>query len=80
MKTAIYIENDVVQVVLTGENEWEKKALDLIKNSATVTTHKGQFYECMGGWYRHGNVGSDSLMFRLDGEKKNEEMMTPCSS
>lgn len=79
MKTAIYIENDVVQVVLTGENEWERKALDLIKKSTTVTTHKGQFYECQGGWYRQGPAAPDSLMFRLEGEKNNVEMMTPCS-
>jgi len=54
MKTAIYAEDGVVQVVLTPESEWEQ---DIIRRfgdapEATVKIMRGSFYECRGGWNR----------------------------
>jgi len=54
MKTAIYIEDGVVQLVLTPEGEFENNALCSFENQATRTQIKvGQFYSCRGGWTRH---------------------------
>jgi len=53
MKTAIYIEDGIVQLVLTPENEFEKNALAAItKNPFEAKIFNGQFYDCQGGWTR----------------------------
>lgn len=57
MKTAIYIEDGVVQLVLTPENEFEKNAMRSFENKdidAKIFT--GTFYDCRGGWTRQGAV------------------------
>lgn len=54
MKTAIYIEDGVVQLVLTPENSFEKNALaSFEKKSLAVNIKVGTFYDCAGGWTRH---------------------------
>lgn len=80
MKVAIYIEDGEMQVVLTPQNDWEKAVAEKMAprrwNGGTyevtpvsATLHRGQFYECRGGWYRHGSE-DDSLMLRLKSETK----------
>lgn len=53
MKTAIYIEDGDVQLVLTPENEWEQKTLNSFGEDVTACIKHGQFYTCQGGWHRH---------------------------
>lgn len=53
MKTAIYIEDGIVQLVLTPENEFEKNALKSFEDKPTETQiFTGAFYDCRGGWIR----------------------------
>jgi len=53
MKTAIYIENGIVQLVLTPENEWEKNALRSFEGGIPkAQIFAGSFYDCRGGWAR----------------------------
>ena len=53
MRTSIYIEGDVIQLVLTPDNEWEKKALGSFHDKAfTAQFFNGSFYDCRGGWTR----------------------------
>lgn len=53
MKTAIYIEDGVVQLVLTPEGEFEKNALSTFENkSISSFIYTGSFYDCRGGWVR----------------------------
>ena len=69
MKTAIYIEDGVTQVVLTPETDWEKKAIAALENQILqVKLFAGEFYDCRGGWvrqaeyhplYRYGSGGHD---------------------
>lgn len=76
MKTAIYIENSVVQLVLTPENDWEKRALGAFHDKPIAAKFfNGQFYDCQGGWMRqrllHERTNTDhandaSLMIRAD--------------
>lgn len=64
MKTAIYIEDGVVQLVLTPQNEFEKNALKSFERGDLETKiMSGSFYECGGGWTRH-STNDTSLILR----------------
>ena len=80
MKTAIYIENNITQIVLTPETEFEKAALAACgDNASEVKIIEGEFYHCVGGWTRmsedFGQCPSvisnnpKSLMIRVDKSK-----------
>lgn len=67
MRTAIYIEEGVTQLVLTPESDWEESVLaDVAKvGPANLEVYRGQFYRCQGGWDRMCNSGDRSLILRL---------------
>ena len=81
MKTAIYIEDGVVQLVLTPETEFERKALkSFADRPLDARIMAGSFYDCRGGWVRQSEVhnpymvgSSDandrSLILRMDDQK-----------
>lgn len=81
MKTAIYIEDGVVQLVITPESEFEKNALKSFDNKPfEAEIYNGTFYDCLGGWTRQkeqfpntfGNHESDkSLILRVTNPKPN---------
>lgn len=53
MKTVIYIEDGVTQLVLTPETEYEKDIVHAFGEKLTrVQVFEGQFYDCRGGWIR----------------------------
>lgn len=53
MKTAIYIEDGVVQLVLTPESEFEKQTVASFADKPMSTQiFRGTFYDCRGGWTR----------------------------
>lgn len=53
MKTAIYIEDGVVQLVVTPESEFEMNALSSFENKELYAlVFSGSFYDCRGGWTR----------------------------
>tara|TARA_R110000868_G_scaffold188405_3_gene431143 strand:+ start:277 stop:519 length:243 start_codon:yes stop_codon:yes gene_type:complete len=57
MKTAIYIEDGVVQLVLTPESEFEKNAIaSFQKKPLSVEIFAGAFYDCRGGWTRQTTI------------------------
>lgn len=54
MKTAIYVEDGAVQLVLTPEDKFERDAIKMFSEKPTRTTIiEGQFYSCQGGWTRY---------------------------
>jgi hypothetical protein len=56
MKTAIYIEDGVVQLVITPESDFEKDALKSFqKEPFTAEIFSGSFYDCRGGWVRQAS-------------------------
>jgi|SRR5262245_9775377 len=72
MKTAIYIEDGLLQVVITPESEFEKRALSTLENKPLeAQIFSGSFYDCRGGWVRqtayHSNYssGDTSLILRI---------------
>ena len=75
MKTAIYIEDGIVQLVLTPENQFERAAISvLVKEPVQAQLFQGSFYDCRGGWIRqsayypngdHGFTSSSSAEFSI---------------
>ena len=62
MKTAIYIEDGVVQLVLTPESDFEKNALTMFQDKRLdVKLFSGSFYDCRGGWARQTSLYSGSF-------------------
>ena len=82
MKTAIYIENGVVQLVLTAESDFERMALGKLEDINACETYRGSFYECSGGWVRQaGGFGNErhsdsSLIFVLRKPEAGEDPPT----
>jgi hypothetical protein len=69
MKTAIYIEDGTVQLVITPESEFEKNALRSFENKPMeVKIFNGHFHECRGGWIRQYGDKS-SLILRISEPK-----------
>ena len=53
MKTAIYIEDGTVQLVITPESEFEKNSLTTFTDKPLdAKLFAGSFYDCRGGWVR----------------------------
>ena len=53
MKTAIYIEDGTVQLVMTPETEFEKSAISTFRDKPmNAKLFAGGFYDCRGGWVR----------------------------
>lgn len=53
MKTAIYIEDGTVQLVITPETDFEKNALSTFRERPLdAKIFSGSFYDCRGGWIR----------------------------
>ena len=68
MKTAIYVEDGAVQLVLTPEDKFENDALKMFSDKPTTTAIKnGQFYSCQGGWTRWRDYPENyqSLIMRI---------------
>ena len=71
MKTAIYIEDGVVQIVLTPNTAFEKELCSKLEgfDLENIKVYRGEFYHCVGGWDRQRGGTSNSLILRL-GDKK----------
>jgi hypothetical protein len=80
VKTAIYIEDGVVQLVLTPESDFEKNALKSFQAAPLkAQMFSGTFYDCQGGWtrqtktypsYGHEEIKDDiSLILRMEAKE-----------
>ena len=79
MKTAIYIEDGVVQLVLTPEGEFEKNSLKSFEGrEVEAKVFTGSFYDCRGGWVRQAHYSSEypgsrddkSLILRVNSKQR----------
>ncbi len=78
MKTAIYIEDGTVQLVITPETDFEKNALTTMREKPLdAKLFDGCFYDCRGGWvkqtanyrtgmYDNGYANDSSLIIRVN--------------
>ena len=72
MRTALFLEDGVCQIVLTPENKEEQRLLGLFQDNKVVKVYRGSFYNCEGGWIRQGEAierDEDSLIFVLGKEE-----------
>ena len=66
MKIALYIEDGLEQIVLTPEGKVEKDILAKLRDgSRELSIVSGSFFECRGGWVRHGESRDESTMIVL---------------
>lgn len=71
MKTAIYIEDGVVQLVITPESDFEKNALSTFeKKPLEAQIFSGAFYDCRGGWVRQKRYHEDQIFQSADNDDK----------
>ena len=69
MKTAIYIEDGVMQLVLTPESDFEKQCLGTFhKQEFETKFFDGSFYDCRGGWVRQ-NPYYDRGCYSIDNSR-----------
>ena len=78
MKTAIYIEDGLVQLVITPDSEFEKNALSTFRSKPLSAEIKvGTFYRCQGGYVRYNvenTLENESLMITIkEGESDVKE-------
>lgn len=67
MKTAIYIEDGVIQLVITPENEFEKNAMTMFHDKPLeAKLFSGSFYDCRGGWIRQKAYYNDGRQDKDD--------------
>jgi hypothetical protein len=71
MKTAIYIEDGTVQLVITPESDFEKNALSSFeKNPIEAKIFSGSFYDCRGGWVRQKGYFGNNYFQGTDNNDK----------
>ena len=80
MKTAIYIEDGLVQLVITPESDFEKDSMRVFADgNVKAKMFRGSFYDCRGGWVRQSQYnqhlhdlsadsGDKSLILRVENE------------
>jgi len=70
MKTAIYIEDGTVQLVITPESDFEKNALSSFGGDEIESNiFSGSFYDCRGGWVRQSRQYMSSPGFDDNSDK-----------
>jgi|UniRef100_A0A6H1ZAY9 hypothetical protein len=67
MKIALYIENGREQIVLTPDTDTEKAVLGKLHDGREMSIYKGSFYQCQGGWTRHGSDDSSTIICLVEG-------------
>ena len=73
MKTAIYIENGVVQLVLTPEDDFERSIIGSYEGKPIETSVEfGSFYQCQAGWTRHSESNDRSMIIRTVKNEANQ--------
>ena len=70
MKTAVYVQDGVAQIVLTPESRFEQLVLGNVGENPTAETYRGSFYDCQGGWIRSKESSDQSLIIKLSKTQK----------
>ncbi len=71
MKTAIYIEDGTVQLVITPESDFEKDAMRSFGDGPIeAKMFRGSFYDCRGGWVRQSQYNAHMHDLSCDREDR----------
>lgn len=63
MKIALYIADGRERIVLTPQSKTEEALLGRLHDGTrAMSIKRGQFYDCQGGWTRHGTAGSSTII------------------
>lgn len=67
MKTAIYIEDGTVQLVITPETDFEKNSIKSFSEKPMIAKiFAGSFYDCRGGWVRQTGYFNNRMFSESD--------------
>ena len=82
MKTAIYIEDGTVQLVITPETEFEKNALTTFRDKPLeAKLFSGSFYDARGGWVMQTALRRDRGMYdRYDDNHRDDSLILVAKS
>jgi len=76
MKTAIYIEDGTIQLVITPESKFEKDALASFQDKEFETEiFEGSFYDCRGGWVRQKGFFNSNHGFGYNTSDNNDKSL-----
>lgn len=76
MKTAIYIEDGTVQLVITPETEFEKNALTTFRDKPLdAKLFAGAFYDCRGGWVMQTAYRDSGGMFGYERNHRDDSLI-----
>jgi len=76
MKTAIYIEDGKVQLVITPESDFEKNALSSFQEKPLdAKLYSGSFYDCRGGWVRQSTYFPNRGLYSNSWESKDKSLI-----
>ncbi|HDZ27038.1 hypothetical protein LCGC14_1009390 [marine sediment metagenome] len=76
MKTAIYIEDGVTQLVITPETEFEKNSLNTFDGKEmNCKLFTGSFYDCRGGWVCQNSYYAGNMFGTLGGTSKDDSSL-----
>jgi hypothetical protein len=76
VKTAIYIEDGIVQLVITPETEFEVNALSTFRDKPLeAKLFSGSFYDCRGGWVRQTAHRGQSYRGYDDGDRHDQSLL-----
>lgn len=78
MKTAIYIEDGTVQLVITPESDFEKDAMRTFGDGQLdAKMFRGSFYDCRGGWVRQSQYNAHLHDLSCDREDRSLILRMP---
>lgn len=67
MKLAVYMEDHMIQLVLTPEDNWEQNILQNISaGPKDVSIHRAQFYKTHSGFSVYNKTGTESMILRIE--------------
>ncbi len=79
MKTAIYIEDGTVQLVITPESDFEKDAMRTFGDGPVqAQMFRGAFYDCRGGWVRQSEYNAH--LYDLSADKGDRSLILRMSN
>jgi hypothetical protein len=73
MKTTVVLFEDITQINLVAENDFEKRVLEALKETDSVTIHQGaQLNLCRGGYIRNFSSAYSGMFGNSSAESMNE--------
>jgi len=75
VKTAIYIEDGTIQLVITPESEFEKNAMASFSGEIEADLFSGSFYDCRGGWVRQSHYVSNDMFTPHMNDSKDKSLI-----